>query len=47
MENGENQLKKSEQSGLKVNIEKSDESFFWLLDRYALMMKENHLKDLV
>ena len=39
-----NQLKKSEQSGLKVNIEKSDESFFWLLDRYALMMKEKSFK---
>ena len=40
----EKPIKKSEQSGLKVNIEKSDESFFWLLDRYALMMKEKSFK---
>jgi hypothetical protein len=39
-----NQLKKSEQAGLELNIDKSDNSFFWLLDRYVQMMKDNSFK---
>jgi lipid II:glycine glycyltransferase (peptidoglycan interpeptide bridge formation enzyme) len=35
-----NQLKKSEQRGLELNIGRSSKTFFWLLDRYAQMMKD-------
>ena len=35
-----NQLKKSEQHGLELNIGRSSKTFFWLLDRYAQMMKD-------
>ena len=35
-----NQLKKSEQAGLKVIIDQSNNSFSWLLHRYTQMMKE-------
>jgi lipid II:glycine glycyltransferase (peptidoglycan interpeptide bridge formation enzyme) len=39
-----NQLKRAEQFYIDLKIEKSDESFFWLLDHYKQMMKDKSFK---
>ena len=39
-----NQLKKAEKSNIKIKIDNSDVSLFWLLDRYKQMMKDKSFK---
>ncbi len=39
-----NQLKRAEQSGIVLDVTRSDESFFWLMTHYEQMMKDRAFK---